>query len=814
MRSLHTSFVLAVGLLNACGSSNGTGDNNPSGVGGAASLGGQTASGGSTGNTSAASTGGAKSAVGGAASTGGKSGAGGATTASGGALASGGANGSGGANSTGGATGTGGNSGAGGAASTGSGGTVVSGGSSSAGGRSATGGGSSSGGLGGRSSTGGASGVGGAGGSLGTGGQQGSCGPSGTPDIWNLPTFKAASGPYTADWQKLGLAYSTPQWWRDAKFGAWAHWDPQSMPEQGDWYAYRMYQQGSADFNYQVSHFGDPGGANAYGYKDICHNWVIDLWDPNALMDLYVQMGAKFFMAMGAHHDNFDNWDSSYQPWNSVKVGVKKDMVGTWEPIARQKGLRFGIGFHNTPARTWGQWMPIRYASDSVGPYDAMQTTADGTGKWWQGMNPADLYGAKHSGDCSNNSCNTSSYGTQFMYRVDEAICKYHPDVVYFDDHAGDSQTDLGVHMGLGSIAPTILANYYNKSLAWSQGKVDVVMNMKGVGGQYDSFQDNEALLPYVQRALVRSTEAATETAISAYPFQTELNIQGANWHYMTGAGYTSASSLVTTLMQNVSRNGSLLLNLTQHGRGNLDTQCTQIAKDIGAWLQVNGEAVYASRPFEVWGDTTVLYTRNNGNVYATLLGWNGGAITLSALKSGGATLGTVSKVELLGSTVALTFSQSGQGLTVTPGGSVSAVTGITDSQLASKMRVLRITHSKGWFNDDDSGAAAPGWLRKVALGTGDYNNDLTTSTTTGDTWTSTFTGTSVSVYAPKESGDGKIEIQIDGQTSATADLSATGARQPQQSVAQVTGLAAGQHTISIINRGPGPVSVDAIVVQ
>jgi alpha-L-fucosidase len=584
------------------------------------------------------------------------------------------------------------------------------------------------------------------------------------------------------------------------------------MPEQGDWYAYRMYQQGSADFNYHVAHFGDPGGANAYGYKDICHNWVIDLWDPNALMDLYVQMGAKFFMAMGSHHDNFDNWDSSYQPWNSVKVGVKKDIVGTWAPIARQKGLRFGIGFHNTPARTYGQWMPIRYTSDSVGPYDAMQTTTDGNGKWWQGMNPADLYGPKHSGDCSNNSCNNSAYGTQFMYRVDEAICKYHPDVVYFDDHAGDSQVDLGVHMGLGSIAPTILANYYNKSLAWSQGKVDVVMNMKGVGGQYNSFQNSATLLPYAERALVRSTEAATESAISAYPFQTELDIQGGNWHYMTGAGYASASSLVTTLMQNVSRNGSLLLNLTQHGRGNLDTQCTKNAQDIGAWLKVNGEGVYASRPFEVWGDTTVIYTRASGNVYATLLNWNGGAVTLSALKSGGATLGTVSKVELLGSTVAFTFTQSASGLTVTPGGTVSALSGISDSTLASKMRVLKITHSKGWFNDDDSGAAAPGWLRKVALGTGDYNNDLTTSTTTGDTWTSTFTGTGVSVYSPKESGDGKIEIQIDGQTSATADLSTTGARQAQQMVAQVTGLTSGQHAISIVNRGPGPVAVDAIV--
>jgi alpha-L-fucosidase len=654
-------------------------------------------------------------------------------------------------------------------------------------------------------------GTGGAGGSAGTGGQQGTGGTVAGTDIWNLPKFPVATGPYTADWTALGLAYSTPQWWRDAKFGAWAHWDPQSMPEQGDWYAYHMYQEGSADFNYNVAHFGDP---SVYGYKDICKNWVVDLWDPNALMDLYVQMGAKFFMAMGAHHDNFDNFDSTYQPWNSVRVGVQKDMVGTWAPIARQKGLRFGIGFHNTPARTWGQWMPIRYTSDAKGPYDALLTTADGKGKWWEGMNPADLYGPKHSGDCSNNSCNNSAYGTQFMYRVDDAINKYHPDVVYFDDHAGDSQTDLGVHMGLGSIATTILANYYNKSLTWKQGPVDVVMNMKGVGGQYNSFQNSATLLPYAERALVRSTEAATESQISAYPFQTELDIQGGNWHYMTGAGYTGAASLVTTLLQNVSRNGSLLLNLTQHGRGNLDTQCTQIAKDIGAWLKVNGEAVYASRPFEVWGDSTVLYTRANGNVYATLLGWNGGAVTLSALKSGGATLGTVSKVELLGSTVAMTFSQSGQGLTVTPGGSVPALSGISDSQLASKMRVLRITHDKGWINDDDPGVASPGWQRKVALGTGDYNNDLTTSTTTGDTWTSTFTGTGVSVYAPKESGDGKIEIQIDGQTSATADLSTTGARQAQQMVAQVTGLTSGNHTISIINRGPGTVAVDAIVVQ
>ncbi len=636
------------------------------------------------------------------------------------------------------------------------------------------------------------------------------------PDIWNLPAFKPAAGPYMADWTSLGSAYSTPEWWRDAKLGAWAHWDPQSMPEQGDWYAYYMYQQGSADFNYNVSHFGDP---SVYGYKDIAQNWVVDQWNPSALMDLYVQMGAKFFMAMGSHHDNFACYDSVYQPWNTAKVGVKQDMVATWEPLARKAGLRFGIGFHNTPARTWGQWMPIRYTSDTKGPYDALQTVLDGKGKWWAGMDPADLYGYKHTTDCSNNSCNNSPYGTQFMYRVDEAIDKYHPDVVYFDDHAGDSQVDLGVHMGLGAIAPAILANYYNQSLAWNGGKTDVVMNMTGVGGQSDSFQNNAAALSDAQRALVRSTEASTEPQISAYPFQTELDIQGGNWHYKTGAGYTDAASLVTTLMQNVSRNGSLLLNLTQHGRGNLDPQCTQIAQDIGAWLKTNGEAVYASRPFEVSGETsgstqTVAYTRNNGNVYAVLLAWNGGAISLPALKSGGATLGTVSKVEMLGSTVAMTFSQSAQGLTVTPGGSVPAQTGISNQQLASKMRVLRITHSKGWVNDDDPGSAAPGWLRTCNLGTGDYNNDLTTSTTVGATWTTSFTGQGVTIYAPKQSGAGKIEVQVDGQSQGMADLSATGARQPQQAVATVTGLAAGNHTLSLVNRGPGTVAVDAIVVQ
>ena len=630
------------------------------------------------------------------------------------------------------------------------------------------------------------------------------------PDIWNLPPLPITAGPYPADWKGLSQIYTVPDWWREAKFGAWSHWDPQSMPEQGDWYARGMYIQGSNQYNYNLQNFGHP---SEYGYKDICHNWVIDKWNPEELINLYIEMGARYFVAMGVHHDNFDCWNSTYQPWNSVNVGPQQDIVGTWEKIARKHGLRFGIGFHNTPARTWGQFMTVRYTSDQTGskqnvPYDALQTIHDGEGKWWQGMDPVDLYGPKHDKQDPLH----SPFANQFMWRVDDAISKYHPDMIYFDEHAGDSQIDLGVNMGLGFLAPQLIANYYNKSLQWNHGKMDVVINLKAVGGQYNSFQNSPQLLPLVDRSLVKSTEAIIESQITPYSFQTETSI--AEWHYLTGQKYKSAKEIIELLMQNVSRNGTMLLNITQHGRGDLDTEVIRICKDIGAWLKINGEAVYGSRPFEVLGDNAVAYTRNQGNVYATLLNWDGKTVTLSALHSGGATLGKVCKVEILGSDCPLKYTQDDKGLTISPEGSFRMLSGIADLPLASRCRVLRITHDKGWFNDDDPGVKAPGWFRKCNLGTGDFNNDLTTSDTPGDIWSCSFTGTNVAVVAPKEVGAGKIEILIDGKKHAIADLSVTGTRQAQQVVCEISGLTLCEHSMSIVNLGSGPVAVDALVIK
>jgi alpha-L-fucosidase len=297
-----------------------------------------------------------------------------------------------------------------------------------------------------------------------------------------------------------------------------------------------------------------------------------------------------------------------------------------------------------------------------------------------------------------------------------------------------------------------------------------------------------------------------------AYSFQTETSI--ADWHYMTGMKYMDAKKIIELLMENVCRNGTMLLNLTQHGRGDLDPEVIRTCKDVGAWLKVNGEAVYASRPFEVYGENTIRYTRNNGYVYATVLDWKDSVINLKALHTNGSTIGKVSKVELLGSDVALSFVQNDKGLTITPNKTALALLGIADQSLASGSRVLRITHNKGWFNDDDPGVVAPGWFRQCNLGTGDFNNDLTISDTPGDVWTSSFTGKSLSVIAPKEAGGGKIEIKIDGITKATVNLSINGIRRAQQVVYESKGLNDGKHTISIINRGGGKVAIDALLIQ
>ena len=635
-------------------------------------------------------------------------------------------------------------------------------------------------------------------------------------DIWNLPPLSIEQGRYTADWHNLSRQYNTPEWWREAKFGAWSHWDPQSMAEDGDWYSRGMYMEGHPQAIFHREHFGHP---SEYGYKELCRDWKTDLWDPEDLMELYIKMGARYFLALGNHHDNFDCWDSRYQPWNAVNVGPHQDIVGIWAEVARAHGMPFGIGFHNTPARTWGQFMPVRYTSDKRGdmagvPYDALLTKADGykpntdgTDKWWKGMDPQDLYGPVHHN--GRNSLD-SPFANQFMWRVDDAIRKYQPDMIYFDDHAGDSQVDLGIDMGLGRLTPQIVANFYNIADKRTEGKREVVATFKGVGGRYNSFQQNPDMVGIVDRSLVKSTELYTEDDIMAFPFQTEVSLQ--EWHYLKGGRYRSAEEIVTRLMQNVSRNGCLLLNVTQHGRGDIDDEARQICLDIGRWIDVNKEAVYSARPFSQWGDDQVIYTRRGGYIYATILHPSQGSIVLPELSSLSASVGKVTKAEWVESGEAIPFKQTSDGLTLHLGETV-ATQGINDRNLAVGYKVVRISHDKAWFNDDDPGVRTFGWDRRCNVDEGDYNNDFSFSDQTGDTWTVAVEARRISIIAPQGIGDGVMEVLIDDRHVGNVTFAEGQPVKHQSVVFTSKRLRKAQHEIKLINKG-GTIAIDALIVD
>ena len=191
------------------------------------------------------------------------------------------------------------------------------------------------------------------------------------------------TGEYEPTWESLSR-YECPDWFRDAKFGIWAHWGPQCEPEAGDWYARHMYYPETWQHKFHVQKYGDP---KVFGFKDVINEWKAEEWEPDSLIRLYKSVGAQFFMTLGNHHDNMDLWDSKYQPWNSVNMGPKRDIVGEWAKACKKYGLPLGVSIHASHAWTW---------YEGAQDYDGKLTKADGKGKWWEGYDPQDLYEQKH----------------------------------------------------------------------------------------------------------------------------------------------------------------------------------------------------------------------------------------------------------------------------------------------------------------------------------------------------------------------------------------------------------------------------------
>jgi alpha-L-fucosidase len=364
-------------------------------------------------------------------------------------------------------------------------------------------------------------------------------------------------------------SYAIPEWFRDAKFGIWSHWGPQSAVEDGDWYARLMYIEGSEQYRYHVATYGHP---SKVGYKDLVDKWHADKWDPDHLMSLYKKAGAKYFVSMGVHHDNFDLWDSKHTRWNSVNMGPKKDVVGLWRKAALDHGLRFGVSEH-----LWisYKWFAVSHGADKTGPL---------AGTPYDGTNPAnaDLY---HDADCAryvekldwNDDGIPESWKRHYLDRMTDLIDKYQPDLLYTDGHLPFEE--YGMRM---------VSHLYNISAQQHSGKVEAVYTSK----ESTDCAAGTCLLDH---------ERGVAEGIAANPWQTDTCI--GQWHYKRGQNYKTAKKVIDLLVDIVSKNGNLLLNFPLPNSGELDPREMNVLEGITAWMEVNNEGIYGTRPWKIYGE-------------------------------------------------------------------------------------------------------------------------------------------------------------------------------------------------------------------
>ncbi|HEX8920867.1 MAG TPA: alpha-L-fucosidase [Pyrinomonadaceae bacterium] len=460
-------------------------------------------------------------------------------------------------------------------------------------------------------------------------------------------------GPFVGTRESLA-AYRVPEWFRDAKFGIWAHWGPQSATEYGDWYARNMYIQGEWQYEHHVKTYGHP---SKFGFKDIIPTWKADKFDADYLVGLYKQAGAKYFLSMGVHHDNFDLWDSKHTRWNSVRMGPRKDIVGLFRRAAVKHGLRFGVSEHLAMSY---KWFSVSKGSDRQGPL---------AGVPYDGADPryADFYHDIKDVYVNlewNLNGTSEAFKRHWYLRIRDLVDKYEPDILYTDGE-----------IPFGDFGLKQAANLYNLSAKRHEGRVEAV--------QLSKRREDCAV-----GTCVMDVERGVVENIWPAPWQSHTCV--GNWHYLKGVAYKTPKMVIDMLVDIVSRNGNLLLNFPLPNNGMLDAEELRILSAITDWMKINGEAIYTTRPWKIYGagpSTTpassdakfneskrrelmaedVRFTRKGQTLFAFFMGWpEDGKITLAPLAIEGThKVGKISHVELLGFRGQLRWSQDEAGLKV-----------------------------------------------------------------------------------------------------------------------------------------------------
>lgn len=507
----------------------------------------------------------------------------------------------------------------------------------------------------------------------------------------NIPVSEAnepmMQGKYDSTWESLSQ-YEVPEWFRDAKFGIWAHWGPQCVEGSGDWMARKLYMEGSREYKHHVENYGHP---SEFGFKDILPLFKAEKWDPDYLVGLYKKAGARYFFALGNHHDNFDLWDSKYQEWNSKDIGPEKDILAGWAEACRKHDMKFGVSLHADHAWSW--YEPARrYDRNGARagvPYDGRMTKEDGKGKWWEGLDPQKLYAQNHPesyGSWSDGMIHkqwawgngvtlpSAEFVSNFYDRTLDVINRYNPDLLYFDVTGVPFYpvSDAGLK---------IAAHFYNHNLASHKGDFSAVMFGK-------------ILTDTQKEALVWDVERGAPNQIYDRPWQTCTCI--GDWHYNDGIykndRYKSAAQVIKMLADVVSKNGNLLLSIPLRGDGTFDDKEEKIIAGIGEWMQVNGEAIYSTRSWHKFGEGPIAesdikinaqgfnegaytkatseeirFTQTPKHLYAISLAWpEDGMIKVKSLAAGSSLhKSKIKSVELLGYGK-VKFTRDGEGLKVT----------------------------------------------------------------------------------------------------------------------------------------------------
>jgi alpha-L-fucosidase len=459
---------------------------------------------------------------------------------------------------------------------------------------------------------------------------------------------KGREGPFRPDWESLER-YEVPGWYKDAKFGIFIHWGVYSVPAFGnEWYPRNMYREESDEYKHHIATYG---AVDKFGYKDFVPMFRAERFDPAAWARLFKEAGAKYVVPVAEHHDGFAMYDSGLSDWTAAKMGPHRDVIGELAKAVRTEGLHFGASSHRVE-HNFFLGVGRQIASDINDPkYAAFYGPAH---NWME---------AKPGTPLSNDFTFVSAAWTRdWLARSSEIVEKYHPDIMYFDWWIGQPR----VRADLTRFA----AFYYNTSLGY--GDHVGVINYKDY-----AIEEHSAVLDLERGQLAE---------IRPLYWQTDTSVSNKSWGYIQDDTFKTAEFVIEQLIDIVSKNGNLLLNIGPRSDGTIPEEVQGVLRDVGSWLKANGEAIYGTRPWKTFGegptkvqagsfhdtDTTgytaedFRFTVKGKTLYAIELGWpSGGQAVIRSLGSSAMNGQTIRSVTLLGPEAKVAFKQQADGLRI-----------------------------------------------------------------------------------------------------------------------------------------------------